>query len=99
MQALTLLQKFFSVDMVIYAAIVLVAATALARCCRSPAWRPDCAARLNHRHRKQAEQREKIVEPCFFSAILFPRRGRIFFAERRNARRARRDLRRDAVHQ
>ena len=32
MQALTLLQKFFSVDMVIYAAIVLVAATALARC-------------------------------------------------------------------
>ena len=31
MQALTLLQKFFSVDMVIYAAIVLVAATALAR--------------------------------------------------------------------
>ena len=29
MQALTLLQKFFSVDMVIYAAIVLVAATAL----------------------------------------------------------------------
>ena len=30
MQALTLLQKFFSVDMVIYAAIVLVAATALA---------------------------------------------------------------------
>ena len=32
MQALTLLQKFFSVDMVIYAAIVLVAATALVRC-------------------------------------------------------------------
>ena len=32
MQALTLLQKFFSVDIVIYAAIVLVAATALARC-------------------------------------------------------------------
>ena len=32
MQALTLLQKFFSVDMVIYAAIVLVAAAALARC-------------------------------------------------------------------
>ena len=29
MQALTILKKFFSVDMVIYAAIVIVAATAL----------------------------------------------------------------------
>ena len=70
MQALTLLQKFFSVDMVIYAAIVLVAATALARC-TMPLSR--VAARLrrgaNHRHRKQAEQREKIVE-----RHAFPRR-------------------------
>ena len=32
MQALTILKKFFSVDMVIYAAIVIVAATALLRC-------------------------------------------------------------------
>ena len=32
MQALTLLKKFFSVDMVIYAAIVIVAVTALLRC-------------------------------------------------------------------
>ena len=32
MQALTILRKFFSVDMVIYAAIVIVAATALLRC-------------------------------------------------------------------
>ena len=53
----------------------------------------------DHRHRKQAEQRKKVVE-----RYALPRRFPFrdmggFFAERRNARRARRNLRRDAVHQ
>ena len=46
MQALTLLQKFFSVDMVIYAAIVLVAATALAASHRAAVRRRICIRRL-----------------------------------------------------
>ena len=53
----------------------------------------------NHRHRKQAEQREKIVERHAFPRRFSFRDVGGFFAERRNARRARRDLRRDAVHQ
>lgn len=91
MQALTILKKFFSVDMVIYAAIVIVAATALLRC-TLPLSRiaAQTAPRgADHRHRKQAEQRKKVVE-----RYALPRRFPFrdmggFFAERRNARRAR----------
>ena len=100
MQALTILKKFFSVDMVIYAAIVIVAATALLRC-TLPLSR--IAAKLRRAARTIVTESKQNKEKKSWNDAL-PRRFPFrdmggFFAERRNARRARRNLRRDAVHQ
>ncbi|MFQ9805713.1 MAG: hypothetical protein ACLR07_04065 [Christensenellales bacterium] len=80
MQALTILKKFFSVDMVIYAAIVIVAATALLRC-TLPLSR--IAAKLRRAARTIVTESKQNKEKsrgtiCTSSAIPFPRHGRIF---------------------
>lgn len=69
MDALSILKTFFSADMVIYAAIIIIALTALARC-TLPLSRVagQAAPRGAHnRDGKQAEQGKEIVERYPFS--------------------------------
>lgn len=101
MQALTILKKFFSVDMVIYAAIVIVAATALLRCTlplSRIAAKLRRAARTIVTESKQNKEKKSWNDMHFLGDSLSATWADFLQnAEMRDAHG--RNLRRDAVHQ
>lgn len=101
MDALSILKTFFSADMVIYAAIIIIALTALVRCTlplSRVAGKLRRAARTIVTESKQNKEKKSWNDIHFLGDELSGTVGG-FFAERRNARRAWGNLRCIAICQ